>query len=118
MLKKLGLTGIVLSILLLNGCGTENKKDDSFKSSSTADVIIDNQSTQTISTIYIKTTTSSDYGNNILATHIASNTEKVISTSLCDKQVDIKILSTTHHEVTFKNKVLPCGKTSTVMVTN
>jgi len=53
MLKKLGLTGIVLSILLLNGCGTENKKDDSFKSSSTADVIIDNQSTQTISTIYI-----------------------------------------------------------------
>ena len=113
MIKKLGLATVALSVLLLSGCGGGG----SSSSSKNADIIIDNVSTLDIGKVFIKKSSNTTYGENILTQIIKSTTEVVLSTKICDTNIDIKIIATDDlNSVDFKNKNLPCSQTLTIQV--
>jgi len=121
MINKLGLTIIVLSALLLSGCGGNNSSSsqggDSSSSSKNADIVIDNVSTHDIGKVFIKKSSVTTYGTSILTQTIKAGTEVALSTTICDTNIDINIISTDNlYTVDFKNLNLPCNGTLSLQV--
>ena len=111
-MKKLGFASIVLSVLLLNGCGGSGSS-----SPKNADIVIDNVSTLDIGKVFVKKTSNANYGESILKQVIKSTTEVALSTKICDTNIDVKILSTDgQYGIDFKNKNLACGGTLLLQV--
>jgi len=114
MIKKLGLTTIVLSALLLSGCGGGSNSS----SSKSGDLIIDNDSIYGIGKVFIKKTSNTTYSINILTQPIAAGTEVALSTKICDTNIDIKIITTDNRAFYSRNKYLPCDGTFTLHIYN
>ena len=115
MIKKLGLTTIVLSALLLSGCGGGSNSS----SSKSGDLIIDNDSIYGIGKVFIKKTSDTNpHGISILTQPIAAGTEVALSTKICDTNIDIKIITTDNRAFYSRNKYLPCDGTFTLHIYN
>ena len=113
MIKKLGLTTIILNVALLSGCGggTSTSSNNS-TSSKSADIIINNASTHDAKSFWIKKTSDKNYDNDVLTEVLKTGGEVLISTNMCDIHVDARAKSTDGlYSTIVENTLIPCGET-------
>ena len=111
-MKNIGLIQVMLSALLLSGCGGGTSSP-----SKTADIVIDNVSTRDVGKVFVKKSSDKNYGENISEQPIKASTEVALSTEICDTKVDVQMIATDEESVVdFNNNNLPCGATLQLQV--
>jgi len=90
MIKKLTITTMITGMFFFTGCGG---LEDLIKDKYTATVQIDNTTTYDVNELYIKKSSSSAWGRDLIAPGkvVKANSKVNFETLLCDTLIDIKV---------------------------
>ena len=122
MIKKMIISGIATSALLFTGCGGGSSIGGSTSTPAvTAVVQIDNKTTTDMYQLYIKSSSVSSWGDDLLtgSTFIKGLTKVDFETHICNKLIDIKVTGSFGSPVSIVEQVqLDCGKTFVYKIVN
>ena len=116
MIKKMTTLGLVASTLFFAACAPSTDTPDS-----TAIVQINNTTATDMYQLYIKSSDSSSWGDDLLpgTTYIKGGTKVNFETSKCDRLIDIKVTGALGSPVSIVEQVqLDCGSTFVYKLVN